>query len=237
VPPTVTKDWTLGEMCFQLPTAIEKYILSHSVSYGAAGAALVEETASLGDAAVMMIGKEQYVLFRFLTELLGCKRALNVGTFTGLSTLAFAEGVGPDGRVTTIDRNAAWVDIARRHWTAAGVSDRIDVRVGEALDILSQLSASRDGLFDIVFIDVDKARVRNYFEYAFALLAPNGLIMIDNALWHGWVLDESRIDANTDGMRKFADDVADDPRLQLAILPVADGITLIRRRTHSSSSY
>lgn len=225
-----TPDWTPGRMAFQLDAAIEDYLLAHSSSYGASGAALADETATLGDPAVMMLAREQYALFRFLCGLLGCRRALDVGTFTGLSTLAFAEGMGPEGRVTTIDRTPAWVEIARRHWRAAGVEDRIEAHVGEAIDVLERLSASMQDRFDIVFIDVDKARVGDYFEHALALLAPRGLIMVDNVLWHRWVLDGQRVDADTQGMRMFNERVARDPRVETVMLPIADGLTLIRRR-------
>ena len=229
-PSTTREAWTLGRMYFQLDRPTESYVLSHSLDYGVAGKALVNETAALGDPAVMMIAKEQYGLFRFLAAQLQCRRALDLGTFTGLSALALAEGMGPEGRVTTIDRNPVWVDIARKHWLEAGVSERIDVRVGEASDLLHELAADPSQRFDIAFLDVDKARIRDYFEATLALLEPRGLIMIDNALWHGWVLDETRVDPDTVGMRSFNDWIAGDTRLEAVILPVADGLTLIRRR-------
>lgn len=224
------KTWTPGRMMFQLDARVESYVLSHSVGYGPAGTALADETAALGDPAVMMLGKEQYPLFRFLAGHLGCRRALDVGTFTGLSALAFADGMGPGGRVTTIDRHPGWIEIARRHWAAAGVDDRIEVRIGEAIDVLRELAAAADQRFDIVFIDVDKARVGQYFDHALAVLAPRGLIIVDNALWHGWVLDDDRADADTEGMRRFNDRIAADPRFEVALLPIADGMALIRRR-------
>jgi caffeoyl-CoA O-methyltransferase len=214
-------------MKFQLAAEMESYVLAHSTGYGPAGAALVEETAALGDPAAMMLGKEQYALFRLLAGLMGCRRALDVGTFTGLSALAFAEGMGPDGRVVTIDRNRAWTERAGKYWEMANVTDRIDVRIGEAIEVLGQLSGES---FDIAFLDVDKARVQDYFELALPLLAPRGLLMLDNALWHGWVLDPMRTDEDTEGMRRFNDRLVRDPRVEVALLPIADGLTLIRRR-------
>ena len=223
------KSWTLGRMFFELPLDVEGYVLAHSVGYGAPGVALVTETAALGDPAVMMLAKEQYPLFRFLAGLLECKRALDVGTFTGLSALAFADGMGPDGRVVTIDRDAEWVVMARKCWVAAGVGARIDARVGEARDVLRELETHPGERFDIVFLDVDKARVAEYFEAALKLLTPSGLIMVDNTLWHGWVLDRTRTDPDTEGMRAFNDRIAGDERFEAVVLPIADGLTLIRR--------
>lgn len=216
-------------MAFQLTPEIERYVLSHSVGYGAAGESLVEETARLGDPAVMMLAKEQYALLRFLTGLLGCTKALDVGTFTGLSALAFAEGMGSDGRVTTIDRDAPWVEIARRHWKSAGVVERIEAIHGEAIDVLLDL-VDASSRFDIVFLDVDKARIGEYFDAVFELLEPRGIIAIDNTLWHGWVLDERRIDVDTEGMRAFNERIAGDERVEVVMLPIGDGLTLVRRR-------
>jgi len=222
------QSWTLGRMAFQLQPEVEAYILSHSIGYGTSGAALVADTADLGDPAVMMLAKEEYALLRFLAGALRCKRALDVGTFTGLSALAMAEGMGREGRVVSIDRHAGWVEIARRHWRTAGVDDRIDVRRGEALDVLRGLpTAAR---FDLVFLDVDKAGLTRYVERALELLSPTGVIAVDNTIWHGWVLDASRTDADTQGVRDLNDRVAADSDLEVVLLPVGDGLTLIRRR-------
>lgn len=249
VPAGATHDWTAGQMRFQLDRAMEDYVVARSTGWGEAGSALVAATAALGEPAVMMIAKEQYAFFRVLAGAPHCRRVLDVGTFTGLSALAFADGMSTrerasssgahlaqgqtlavPGRVTTIDRNETWIDLARRHWSAAGVADRIEARVGEADDVMAALAAQRDARYDIVFIDVDKARVTEYFELALALLAPGGLVMVDNALWHGWVQDSSRTDADTEGMRQFNDAIAADARVDASLLPIADGLWLIRRR-------
>jgi caffeoyl-CoA O-methyltransferase len=232
--PRASRDWTAGRMCFQLEAEMERYVVAHSESYGSSGKALVDETAALGEPAVMMIAKEQYALLRGLTELLGCKHALDIGTFTGLSALAFAEGVGPGGQVTTIDRNPAWVEIAQKHWASAGVRERIDVQIGEASDRLHELAANPEARFDIAFLDVDKARTREYFEQTLNLMAPGGLMLVDNALWHGWVLDDAHTDADTEGMRRFNEEVANDSRVKAVLLPIADGMWLIRRRHPAS---
>ena len=208
--------WTPGRMAFLLPPAVEHYMLARSSSYSPQGDALFADTIALGDPAVMMLAREQYALFRFLAAHLGWRRVLDIGTFTGLSAQAFAEGMASaSGRVVTIDRDRAWLDIARRHWTAAGVADRIEVVTGEALPTLRGLSDAPDLLFDFIF------------KMSRALSA---LIRVDNALWHGWVMDENHRDADTDGMRTFNDRMAQDSRIETVMLPIADGLTLIRRR-------
>ncbi|MFO1303065.1 MAG: O-methyltransferase [Burkholderiales bacterium] len=228
--PAAPRDWTLGDMTFTLPPVLEDYVLAHSSGYDAVAAALAAETQALGDPAVMMLGKEQFALFRFLCGAMGVRRALDVGTFTGLSALAFAQGVGPGGSVVTIDRTDAWLPIARKHWNASGVASRIEVRIGEALDVLRDLRDRRGAPFDVAFIDVDKARVPEYVELAFDLLTPNGVAIVDNALWHGWVLDDTHSDADTTGMRDFNHAIAADARFESAVVPIADGMMLLRRR-------
>ncbi len=201
--PAAPPDWTLGRMAFQLSEPVESYILEHSNGYARIAAALATETAALGDPAVMMLAKEQYALLHFLCGLMRCRRALDVGTFTGMSALAFAAGVGPDGQVVTIDRTTAWLDIAQRHWRALGAGDRVDARIGEATTILRDLAAEPEQRFDIAFLDVDKARIQEYFDATLKLMSPQGLVVVDNTLWHGWVLDNARDDPDTAGMRAF----------------------------------
>lgn len=225
------KTWTPGRMQFQLEPDVERYLVSHSTSHSKAAAELFDETAALGEPSVMMVAKEQYAFFRFLASHLDCRRILDIGTFTGLSALAFAEGMRAGGRVTTIERNSGWLAKAEAHWKRAGVADRIDVRVGEAADVLADIAAVPEVRFDIVFIDVDKARVGDYVERSLGLLAPRGLVIVDNALWHGWVLDPARVDPDTEGMRSFNDRIAQDPRVDVVMLPIADGLTMIRYRS------
>jgi predicted O-methyltransferase YrrM len=217
-------------MCFQLDPALEPYVLERGGGFRPHGAALAAATEALGEPAVMMLAKEQYALFRFFAAHLRCRRALDLGTFTGLSALAFAEGMGPDGQVVTVDRDPAWLDIARAHWRAAGCEHRIEMRVGEAIEVLERLLEESEQRFDIAFIDIDKARVGEYVDLTLRLLSPGGLVMVDNVMWHGWVLDPARDDPDTSGMRRFNDAITRDPRVDAVVLPIADGMTLVRRR-------
>lgn len=221
------QSWTMGRMAFQLDDEREAYILAHSSSYGEFGAALVRDTVALGDAAVMMLGKEQYAILGFLARTIRAARALDLGTFTGLSALALAEAM-PAGCVVTVDRSREWSDIAERHWTAARVRDRIDARHGEADAVLRELAAAGDR-FDLAFIDIDKAGLPRYLDAVLPMLGRDGLLIADNTFWHGWVLDSSRVDADTEGVREFNRLVAANPALDVVLLPVADGMTLVRR--------
>jgi predicted O-methyltransferase YrrM len=138
--------------------------------------------------------------------------------------------MGPDGQVVTVDRDPAWLEIARSHWRAAGCEHRIEMRVGEAVEVLQRLAEESHQQFDIAFIDIDKARVAEYVDLTLRLLNPGGLIMVDNVMWHGWVLDPALDDPDTSGMRRFNDAIAHDPRIEAVLLPIADGMTLVRRR-------
>jgi predicted O-methyltransferase YrrM len=222
--------WTLGTMAFQMDAVREAYVLEHSLSYGEAGAALVRETQALGDPSVMMLAKEQYAILRFLARLIGAESALDIGTFTGLSALAFADAM-PRGRVVTIDRSNEWEAIAVRHWRTAGVEQRIRAIHAEAAIALAALAAE-GARFDIAFIDVDKAGLVAYLDAVLSMLRPGGLAIADNTLWHGWALDPARTDADTEGVRALNRRVARDPSLEAVLMPVADGMTLIRRATH-----
>ena len=129
----------------------------------------------------------------------------------------------------TIDRDPAWLGIARSHWARPPCEARIDMRFGEAIEVLETLKQDPEARFDIAFIDLDKARVGQYVEMTLRLLNPRGLIMVDNVMWHGWVLDSAHDDPDTSGMRRFNARVASDPGLDVVLLPIGDGVSLIRR--------
>ena len=217
--------WTPGRMAFQLDETREAYVLASSAGYGRAADALARETTALGEPAVMMLAREQFALLKFLVH--GSRLAVDLGTFTGLSALALAEGM-PDGRVVTVDRSTEWAPIAERHWQAAGVRARIDARHAEADQALADLRAARSQL-DFAFIDVDKAGMRRYAETLLGMLRPGGMLAVDNTLWHGWVLDPARDDADTEGVRRFNAWIAQAPGVEPVMVPIADGMTLVRR--------
>lgn len=181
-----------------------------------------------GRASVMQIGVDQGVFFELLTRAMQVRRALEIGTFTGYSALSIARGLAPGGTLLCCDVNADWTTLAREHWELAGVSDRIELRLGPALDTLAALEP--DDRFDLVFIDADKPNYGNYVAAVLPRLAPNGVILVDNTLWSRRVLDDSIDDADTVAMRTFNDTVTGDERLRSVILPLGDGVTMIQWR-------
>jgi len=188
---------------------------------------LIERTAALGDAAGMQIAPEQGEFLTLLTSLVGARFAVEVGTFTGYSSLSIAGGLVDGGRLLCCDVSTEWTDIAREHWTLAGVDDRIDLRVAPAIETLRALPA--DPAVDFAFIDADKGGYVDYYEELLARLAPRGLICVDNTLWSGAVVDADVHDADTEAIRRFNDHVAADIRTRQVIVPIGDGLTLIRR--------
>ncbi len=179
----------------------------------------------------MQIAHPQAVFMTFLTRSSGARSAIEIGTFTGYSALAIARGLPPDGRLIACDVSEEWTAIAREAWVAGGVADRIDLRIGPALETLSGLPA--DPKFDLAFVDADKESYVDYYEALLPRLSPNGLILVDNTLWEGRVTDPSFEDGPTTAIRAFNAHVSADERVERVLLPVADGLTLIRKRTES----
>ncbi len=187
---------------------------------------LREETASL-PMAQMQIPPEQGAFMAMLVRLMGARRCLEVGTFTGYSSTAVALALPEDGRITCCDVSVEWTDIARRYWADAGVADKIDLRVGPAVGTLRGLE---EGSFDFAFIDADKPSYDAYYERALRLVRRGGLIAIDNVLWGGRVIDESDQTEQTLVIRRLNDKIATDERVDQVLLPIGDGLTLARVR-------
>jgi caffeoyl-CoA O-methyltransferase len=188
------------------------------------------ETAKL-PMAMMQIGPDQGALLALLVRLIGAKRTIEIGTFTGYSALAVAQALPKDGKVTCCDINQEWTAIARRYWQEAGLADRIELRLGPAAETLkSLLAAGGAGSFDFAFIDADKAGYDSYYEFCLQLIRPNGLIAIDNVLWSGAVVNSKKRDADTDALRALNLKMRDDARVDSVLLTVGDGLTLARRR-------
>ena len=209
---------------------LRDYLLSVSLRETPAQAALREATRSVRGA-LMQISPEQGAFMALLVELTGARRAIEVGTFTGYSALTVAQAMPADGRLVCCDVSEEWTAIGRRHWEMAGVADRIDLRLGPALETLDGLIAEGGaGQWDMAFIDADKANYDGYYERCLTLLRPGGLILIDNVLWSGAVADPARTDADTTALRALNAKLHGDGRVTLAMLPVGDGLTLARKR-------
>jgi caffeoyl-CoA O-methyltransferase len=191
---------------------------------------LREETAALPESR-MQIAPEEGAFLALLVRILGARKILEIGTFTGYSSTAMALALPADGRIICCDLSREWTDVARRAWADAGVADRIDLRLGPALESLEQLfAAGEEGSFDLAFIDADKANYSGYYEGALRLVRQGGVIAIDNVLWSGRVADPDANDEDTNAIRALNDDIAADERVDIAMLPLADGLTLARVR-------
>ena len=163
-----------------------------------------------------------------LTRAIGARRAVEVGTFTGYSALSIARGLPEDGHLLCCDVSEEWTRLARRAWEKAGVADRIELRIAPAAETLRALPEQE--MFDLGFIDADKPSYGVYFEEILKRLRPGGLLLVDNVLWGGNVIDPEADDENTVAIRAFNDAVASDPRVDCAMIPLSDGLTLLRKR-------
>ena len=179
--------------------------------------------------ASMRSSAEQMQLLGFLIELLGARRVLEIGCFTGYGALAMALALPPDGRVVTLDVNEHWPAIGRSHWERAGVADRVELRIGLALDSLDGLAAE-GAAFDLAYVDADKKLYDTYYERALALVRPGGVIALDNILWGGAVADPDDDERQTEILRALTTKIRDDPRVSPVLLPVGDGVLLARKR-------
>jgi len=191
---------------------------------------LREETAAM-EQANMQISPEQGQFMHLLAALINARRCIEVGVFTGYSSLLTAMALPDDGQLVACDVSEQWTAIARRYWSEAGVAGRIDLRLAPALDTLqSLLDEGRQGHFDMAFIDADKENYDGYYEACLELLRPRGLIVLDNMLWSGRVADAQEHDADTEALRALNEKLHDDRRVAISLLPLADGVTLAMKR-------
>ncbi|MGA2216150.1 MAG: class I SAM-dependent methyltransferase [Bryobacteraceae bacterium] len=192
---------------------------------------LREETAQLPNSN-LQISAEQGQFMALLMHLIGARRTIEIGVYTGYSALAVAQALPGDGRIIACDINEEWTAVARRYWREAGVDRKIDLRIGRALNTLDDLIASGQGnRFDFVFIDADKTNYANYYERALVLLRPGGLVAVDNVLWYGRVIDPSVDDPDTRAIRAFNEQLKADDRVWLSMLAVRDGLTLACKKS------
>ena len=209
---------------------LHAYLLAHSLRETPLQKELREVTAQL-EMRRMQIAPEQGQFMALLVELIGARRILEVGTFTGYSALSMAQAMPADGRLLCCDVSEAWTRIAQTFWQRAGVDDRIELRLGPALETLDQLRANgADGTFDLVFVDADKTNYPSYLERSLALLRPGGLLMFDNTLWSGAVADPQNMEDDTVAIRELNDALLRDERVTISLVPVGDGLTLARKR-------
>ncbi len=209
---------------------ITKYIQSVTLREPEVLKRLREETAKLPNA-IMQISPEQGQFMGMLIRLLGAKLTLEVGVFTGYSSIAVALALPEDGRIVACDVNEEYTSVAQRYWREAGVDHKIGLRLAPAVETLDRLLAEgKSGAFDFAFIDADKENYDGYYERALKLLRPGGLIAVDNVLWHGKVLDESVQDADTRAIRALNEKLYKDERVWVSLLPIGDGMTLACKR-------
>ena len=191
---------------------------------------LRERTASVPEAR-MQITPEQGQFMQLLVQMLDARKTLEVGVFTGYSSLAVALALPPDGRVTACDVSEEWTSIGKPYWQEAGVAHKIDLHLAPAVETLDRLIADgQQGTYDFAFIDADKANYDRYYERALVLVRAGGLIGIDNVLWHSKVIDPSVNDADTIAIRDLNEKIHGDERVSLSLIPIGDGLTLARKR-------
>lgn len=209
---------------------IYEYLLAASSREDDVKKALREETSNLPDAR-MQITPEQGQFMALLVKLIGAKLSIEIGTFTGYSALCVAEALPEDGRLIACDISKEWTSVGRPYWEKAGVAGKIDLRIAPAMDTLSELVESEIvGKLDFAFIDADKTNYDQYYEYCLTLVRVGGLIVLDNALWGGQVVDTSFQDEDTQAIRAMNEKLRDDSRVDVSLLSVGDGIYLARKR-------
>jgi predicted O-methyltransferase YrrM len=220
----------MAKRSLQLTDRLYDYLLAVSLREPEILQRLRAETARLPMAG-MQIGPEQGQFMALLVRLIGARRCLEIGAFTGYSALVVALALPADGRLISCDINPETTALARRFWAEAGVADKIELRLAPAVETLQKLIADKqEGRFDFAFIDADKENYDAYYEYALRLLRPGGLVMLDNVLWGGAVADQRYRDADTRALRAINRKLHTDERVDLSLLPLADGITLARKR-------
>ena len=213
---------------FLLTQRQAEYVVEHSTGPDELLRRLIDETRALGPSAGMQIAPEQGTLLSLITRWVGTRSALELGTFTGYSSICIARALAPGGRLLCCDISEEWTAVARRYWAEAGVADRIDLRLAPAAETLRGLAPGT--AFDMVFIDADKPPYPEYWELVVPLVRPGGAIVVDNVLRHGEVWDPSVTEEGTVAIRRFNDIVAVDPRVEVVLATIGDGLILARRR-------
>ncbi len=211
-----------------LNTRLYDYVVAHGHNADPLLRELAEETSKLGPLSTMQIAPEQGTFMGLLARVIGARSAIEVGTFTGYSSICVARALPPEGRMLCLDMSDEWTSIARRYWERAGLAGKITLKLGPAAETLGAIPAAET--FDFAFIDADKENYRLYYEEILKRLRRDGLILIDNVLWNGQVVDENDQTSSTRAIRELNDFIARDERVDAVLLPVADGLTLARKK-------
>jgi caffeoyl-CoA O-methyltransferase len=220
----------MSNRTISLTDSLHDYLLEVSLRESGLLRRLREETAA-DPQARMQISPEQGQFMALLARLRGARRCIEVGVFTGYSSLCVASALPEDGRILACDVSEHWTSIARRYWAEAGVAHKIDLRLAPAIETLDALCAAGEGAsYDFVFIDADKTGYVAYYERALSLLRPGGLVVVDNTLWGGRVADPEVADEDTVALRHFNEHLHRDARVDLSLVPIGDGLTLARKR-------
>ena len=190
---------------------------------------LVKETNELGSVAQMQIAPEQGQFLEMIVRLIGANNCLEIGRFTGLSALCIAKGLAAGGKVMTIDNSIEFLAVAEKYWKKKGVENKIESVIGEGVEVLQSL-LDKQKHFDLIFIDADKNNYNNYYELSLKLISSNGLIIIDNMLWGGDVVDSTITDKTTNSIRALNKKILEDTRVDFSLLPFADGLSFIRKK-------
>jgi predicted O-methyltransferase YrrM len=220
----------MSNKTFTLSDTLYRYLLSVSLRDDPLRQRLREETAR-DEMARMQSAPEQGQLMALLVKLMGARKALEIGVYTGYSALCVAGALPADGRLVACDINSTWTAVAQRYWREAGLDEKIELRLAPALETLDALIADGEsGSFDFTFIDADKENYGGYYERALELLRPGGLIAVDNTLWSGQVADPEHQDGDTRAIRAFNEALYRDDRVEISLIPIADGLTLAMKR-------
>ena len=190
---------------------------------------LADETSKLGSVSQMQIAKEQGQFLEIITKLSKAKSCLEVGRFTGMSTLFIARGLSVEGKITTIDNSDEFLSLAKKYWDLDNMSSKIESIIGDGVEIMQSM-IDRQHSYDFIFIDADKNNYPNYYELSLSLVPSNGIIIIDNMLWHGDVADEKKNDSQTNTIRDLNTKIQNDSRVDFSLLPLSDGLSFIRKK-------
>ena len=207
---------------------LHKYLLDHGHNRDPLLAELAAETAKLGRIGGMQIAAEQGALMAILVRAIGARNAIEIGTFTGYSAICVARALPPDGHLLCCDVSGEWTTVARRYWERAGLTNKITLKLAPGVETLTALPSGTT--FDFGFIDADKVSYRHYYEEILKRLRPNGLILIDNVLWGSHVIDDKDQTDDTKAIRALNDFIAQDERVDAVMIPVSDGLTIVRKK-------